>query len=83
MTTKRKSDKTCKECGHDPAEHYFEGKDYNLYKKRKRDRKLVKDYCEEHDRLYSGDTCKSIWKDCCGIFDRYSVVITESKRKQW
>lgn len=82
MKKKEKSDKTCIDCGHDPTEHYFEGKDYNLYKKRKRDRKLVKDHCEEHERLYNGDKCTPIWKVCCGILDSYSVIMTESKIEQ-
>jgi len=83
MKKKVKSDKTCIECGHDPVDHYFEGKDMNLYKKRNQDRKLVKEYCEEHKMLHSSDRCKPIWRDCCGILDRYSVTVIESKRKRW
>ena len=81
MKTKIKSDKTCKECEHDPSDHYFEGKDYNLYKKRKKDRKLVKEYCEEHKILYSNDRCKPIWRECCGILDQYSITLKDVKKK--
>ena len=83
MKRKIKSDKTCIECGHDPVDHYFEGKDLNLYKNRKRDRKLAKEHCEEHEMLHSSDKCKPIWRECCGILDRYSIKIIESKRKRW
>ena len=83
MKRKIKSDKTCNECGHDPVDHYFEGKDFNLYKNRKGDRKLAKEYCEEHEMLHSSDKCKPIWRECCGILDRYSIKIIESKRKRW
>mgnify|MGYP001346513567 CR=1 FL=1 len=83
MKKKIKSDKTCPECEHDPIDHLFMGMDMNMYKKRKRDRKLAKEYCEEQEMLYSGHKVKPIWKTCCGILDRYSVVIKDSKRKQW
>ena len=83
MRKKIKSDKTCPECGHDPMEHLFMGKDMNMYKKRKHDRKLAKEYCEEEEMLNSNHKMKPIWRECCGILDRYLVVIKKSKRKQW
>jgi hypothetical protein len=83
MKKKIKSDKTCPECGHDPVDHYFEGKDMNLYKKRSRDRKLVKEYCKEHEMLYSSHKCKPTWRACCGILASYTVKIKESKNKRW
>ena len=45
--------KRCIECGHDPQDHMFEGKDMNLYKQRKHDKKLVKEACEDHEMNYS------------------------------
>tara|TARA_Y100000034_G_C6742515_1_gene329593 strand:+ start:360 stop:611 length:252 start_codon:yes stop_codon:yes gene_type:complete len=83
MKKKIKSDKTCTECGYDPEDHYFEGKEMNLYKHRKRDRKLVKEYCENHKMTHSNDKCKPIWRECCGILDSYSVQIIDSKKKLW
>ena len=83
MRKKIKSDKTCPECGHDPIEHLFMGKDMNLYKKKKWDRKLAKEYCEEEEMLNSNHKIKPIWRECCGILDHYLVVIKDSKRKQW
>ena len=80
MKRKIKSDKTCNECGHDPVDHYFEGKDLNLYKNRKRDRKLVKEHCEEHEMLYSNHLCKPIWKKCCGLLDEYIISLKDSNK---
>ena len=83
MKKKIKSDKTCLECGYDPVDHYFEGKEMNLYKHRKRDKKSVKEYCENHEMMHSNDKCKPIWRKCCGVLDRYSVQIIDSKKKLW
>ena len=80
---KMQSDKTCPECGHDPVDHFFEGKSFNMYKKSRRDRKMAADHCKEHEMLHSSDKCKPIWRECCGILDRYSIKIIESKRKRW
>ena len=83
MKKKIKSDKTCPECGHDPMEHLFMGKDMNMYKKKKWDRKLAKEYCEEQEMLYSNHKVKPVWRECCGILDRYTVKLKESKKKRW
>ena len=69
----------CDICNHDPQDHVFEGKDMNLYKQRKHDRKLVKEYCEEHEMLHSNHKCKPIWSKCCGILDRYHITLKDSK----
>ena len=81
MKKKIKSDKTCLECGHDPIEHLFMGKDMNMYKRKKHDRKLAKEYCEEEEALYSNHKLKPIWKKCCGILDHYQVTIKNSKKE--
>jgi len=83
MKKKIKSDKTCPECDFDPVDHYFEGKDMNVYKNRKKDRKLVKEYCEEHEMMHSNDKCKPIWRECCGILNGYSVTIKDINKKLW
>ncbi len=79
MKKNLKLDKTCPECGHDPEDHFFEGKNLNLYQKRRQDRKLTKEYCENHEMMHSNDKCKPIWRECCGILDSYSVTIKEKK----
>ena len=80
MEKKIKSDKTCPECGHDPIERLFMGKDMNLYKKKRMDRKLTKEYCEEHEMLYSNTRCKPLWRKCCGILDHYVITIIDTKK---
>ena len=69
----------CKECEHDPNDHFFEGTDSNLYKTRKRDVKSVKKYCEKQEQLYSNHKMKPIWKKCCGILDHYQVLLKNPK----
>jgi hypothetical protein len=70
----------CKVCGYDPKDHVYAGIDNNLYKKRKYDRKLVKDACEEHEMLYSNHICKPVWKKCCGVFDQYRISFRDLKK---
>ena len=71
----------CKECGYDPNDHYFEGIDSNLYKSRKKDIKLAKEYCEEEGASYNNHKLKPMWKKCCGILDYYQVTIKNSKKE--
>ncbi len=71
--------KKCLECGHDPADRFFEGKDSNLYKQRKLDRKMVKDYCGEQEQSHSNHKLKPIWRKCCGILDHYQVTLKDSR----
>ena len=71
--------KKCLECGHDPADRFFEGKDSNLYKQRKLDRKMVKDYCVEQEQSHSNHKLKPIWRKCCGILDHYQVTLKDPK----
>ena len=71
--------KKCLTCGHDPNDHFFEGKDSNLYKQRKLDRKMVKDFCVEQKQAYSNHITKPIWRKCCGILDRYSISFKDPR----
>ena len=79
MKAKPNLRKRCIECGHDPQDHMWEGKDMNLYKQRKQDKKLVKEECESHEMLHSNHICKPIWRKCCGILDRYSISFKDPK----
>ena len=71
--------KPCDICNHDPRDHVFEGKDMNLYKQRKYDKKLVKEECENHEMLHSNHKCKPEWRDCCGILNQYTITLKDSK----
>ena len=79
MRAKPNLKKRCIECGHDPQDRMFEGKDMNLYKQRKQDKKLVKEECESHEMLHSNHICKPIWRKWCGILDRYTVSLKDPK----
>ena len=71
--------KPCDICNHDPQDHVFEGKEMNLYKQRKRDKKMAKEYCENHEMMHSNDKCKAVWRDCCGILDQYIISLKDPK----
>ena len=77
---KMQSDKTCPECGHDPVDHFFEGKSFNMYKKSRRDRKMAADHCKEHEMLHSSDKCKPIWCRSCKHLKIYQITVTEKSR---
>jgi len=79
MKAKPNLKKPCSECNHDPQDHMFEGKDMNLYKQRRYDKKLVKEECESHEMLHSNHICKPVWRKCCGILDRYNVTFKDPK----
>ena len=79
MKAKPNLRKRCIECGHDPQDHMFEGKDMNLYKQRKHDKKLVKEACEDHEMNYSNHICKPEWRKCCGILGGYTVTFKDPK----
>ena len=79
MKAKPNLRKRCIECGHDPQDRMFEGKDMNLFKQRKHDEKLVKEACEEHEMNYSNHICKPEWRKCCGILGGYTVTFKDPK----
>ena len=59
----------CLECGENPEDRASGG----MYKHKKYDVKLAKEYCEDE-----GDTDHKlipIWKKCCGALDYYLVEI--------
>lgn len=71
--------KPCDICNHDPQDHVYEGKDMNLYKQRRYDKKLVKKECEYHEMSYSNHICKPVWRKCCGILDGYTITLKDPK----
>ena len=79
MRAKANLKKQCIDCGHDPQDRMFEGKDMNLFKQRKQDKKLVKEECVSHEMLHSNHICKPVWRKCCGILDRYTITFKDSK----
>ena len=79
MKAKPNLKKPCDVCNHDPQDRMFEGKDMNLFKQRKHDKKLVKEACEEHAMLYINHICKPVWRKCCGTLDRYTITLKDPK----
>ena len=39
----------------------------------------VKDYCKEHERVYSEHKCKPKWCDKCRYLINYEIIIDHSK----
>ena len=72
-----KMPKRCKVCGEDPTERESGG----MYKNKKEDKKLAKEYCER--TANHNQTIKPIWKTCCGTLDHYKVTIKKSKDPLW
>ena len=47
--------------------------DTPLNKNNKKDVKMAKQYCEEHEMLYSKHTCKPIWDKVTGELEMYEI----------
>ena len=69
--------KKCKVCGEDPTKRGFGG----MYKNKKEDRKLAKEYCGR--TANSNQIIKPIWKPCCGALDYYTVTMKKYKDPLW
>ena len=61
-------------------DHVLDGIETNLYKSRKKDVKLAKEYCAEQELFYSNHKLKPIWRKCCGILDSYVVTLKDPKK---
>jgi|TARA_Y100000034_G_scaffold102399_1_gene127241 hypothetical protein len=56
--------------------------DYSeLNKKNKDDVRMVKEYCEDHERMYSGTKCKPIWNSD-GTLDIYEITLIDKNEKK-
>ena len=45
---------------------------------------MAKDYCEDHERVYSEHKCKPSWCGDCGYLTKYEITIDwEKKNKRW
>ena len=74
---KVKMPKICKVCGEDPTIRGSGG----MYKNKREDKKLAKDYCER--TANSNQIIKPIWKPCCGALDHYMVTMKKNKDPLW
>ena len=52
-----------------------------LNRKNKRDVEMARDYCDEHEFMYSNQTCEPIWKRG-GELDIYEVIVHPNKKEK-
>jgi len=50
-----------------------------LNKKNKKDVEGTRDYCDEHEFLYSNHTCEPIWERGTGNLDKYEIIVHPNK----
>ena len=75
------ADKHCNSCKGNITEH--EKRDM-LRRKRRIDREMAKEYCKEHERSHSDQSCKPLWCSDCGYLIKYEVTVHWNKKKrQW
>ena len=55
--------------------------DEPMNKKNPKDVKSAKEYCEEHERMYSKHKCKPIWDRKTGELQMYEIDVYAKKEK--
>ena len=45
-----------------------------------KDLKMVNEYCDDHEFMYSNHTCKPIWERGTGRLEKYEVVVHPNKK---
>ena len=73
---KKRSKKGCKTCYCDIIEN--ENSDSLRYQNTFH-QLLAKNYCENHESIYSDHKCKPSWCGDCGFFIKYEITIDYSK----
>ena len=73
--------KFCKTCGQDILEN--ERRDVFMYKDTYH-QLSAKDYCDDHERIYSEHKCKPNWCGDCGYLTKYEIFVDWDKKvKKW
>ena len=73
---KKTTIKICQTCGED----IIANEDRNLYRYMDTYAQLqAKDYCEEHERVYSDHKCKPCWCGDCGFLTKYEIEVQAGK----
>ena len=73
--------KYCKTCGQDILEN--ERRDVFMYKDTYH-QLSAKDYCDDHERIYSEHKCKPNWCGDCGYLTKYEIFVDWDKKvKKW
>ncbi len=73
--------KFCKTCGDDILEN--ERRNGFMYKDTYHQLQ-ARDYCDDHERVYSEHKCKPIWCGDCGYLSKYEIFVDwDKKAKNW
>ena len=73
--SKRVQTKFCKTCGQD----ILENERRDMYRFQDTYHQLnVKDYCKDHEAVYSNHKCKPHWCGDCGYLRNYEIEIDQS-----
>ena len=70
--SKKVTKKICKTCGEDIIKN--EERDALRFKNTYH-QIMTKEYCEDHERMYSGDMCKPCWCGDCGFLIKYEIIV--------
>ena len=77
----KKYGKICKTCGQDILEN--ESRNGLMYIDTYHQIQ-AKNYCEDHERIYSEHKCKPHWCGDCGYLSRYDIFVDwDKKEKNW
>tara|TARA_Y100000034_G_scaffold73230_1_gene88200 strand:- start:310 stop:684 length:375 start_codon:yes stop_codon:yes gene_type:complete len=78
---KKSLTKFCKTCGQDILQN--EIRDMFMFQDTYHQLQ-AKDYCEQHELVYSNHKCKPCWCGDCGYLTKYEIIIDwEKKNKKW
>ena len=73
--------KICKTCGQDILSN--EKRDMFMFHDTYHQLR-VKEYCKDHEIIYSDHTCTPSWCGDCGYFRKYEIIVDwEKKNKRW
>ena len=73
---KKPKTKICKTCGQDILAN--EMRDMYMFNDTYHQLQ-VKDYCKDHEAIYSDHKCKPSWCGDCGYLSKYEITIDHSK----
>ena len=73
---RRQRDKICKTCSQNITSNK---KRSSLKFKDKYHQSMAKEYCKDHEFVYSNHTCKPSWCGDCGYLINYEIIVKESR----
>jgi len=76
---KKVTKKICKTCGEDKVSNGDRG--VYMFKDTYHQLK-TKEYCKEHERVYTGHKCVPFWCGDCGFLIKYEIEIGNEKKNK-